>query len=187
MLQSKQQLVFLIVCMLAIFSVPGNGGAHDHLTLEGLVITKDNSPVGNVWVRIYRGGEEIGDDITSAKGRYAIEFAPGDSITTVRFDHLQPKSGGRFHPVIMSNLSGKTDHVLNKTLPAKVGFGYSPWDDLELVSSYQRIYALDKKEDLEGLRKDLHSRYAKNITMWKPTGLAARHLAQVKEFFPIIH
>ena len=162
---------------------PLGSRAHDRNTIEGVVVDQANQPVANIWVRLYRGEKEIGNDTTRADGSYSIEFDRGDSLSAVRFDDVRTDALDRYHPSLTSNLSGKTDQKVNKVMPGKVGRALGPWQDLELVSTYERLHVLDQTESLEGMRAELPKRYAVNLGMWKPTGLAMKRLAQVRGLY----
>jgi hypothetical protein len=135
--------------------------------IEGLVVDRDNHPVPDVWVRVYRGVDELATATTGSEGRYEIEFDRGNPITLLRYDHLHTDSFERRHPAIVSNLSGDRDHKINKVMPDKVGLAYSQPELLEILSAYECLYVLDGASNLQGMRRELYDRYHENLPMMK--------------------
>jgi len=135
--------------------------------IEGMVLDRDNNPISHIWVRLYRGAEEIASESARSDGRYEIEFDSGSPLTLLRYDHLQTDLFERQHPAIISNIAGNTDHRITKVMPGKVGVGYSQAELLEILSAYERLYVIDAASDLQGIRRELYDRYHENIPMLK--------------------
>lgn len=153
-------------------------------TIQGVVLDKEDSPIADVWIRIYRDAKIVGAGDTSKGGKYSIEFTEGSPITTIRFDDVHTDPIGRFHPTMILNLSGKTDHQLNKTMPGQVGHAVDQWGQLEILSTYERLYVLDKDLEDEGLSgKELLRRYVRNMGMLKATGNAQERYRQIKALY----
>ena len=179
------KVVFIIWALgvLPILHVSASAGSSEHQTIRGVVLDKDNTPMADIWVRIYRGEKDIGSDFTKKGGAYAITFERGTPIDTVRFDDPRTNPQDRIHPAVVSNLSGQKDHFLSKVMPGKVGIGLSQWEDLEILSSYERLYVLDKELPRDRLIGELLKRYAENMSMWKPTGLTVKRYQQLRDMY----
>jgi len=144
-------------------------GNQEHHKIEGVVLGKENIPVENVWVRIYRKDNEIGDNITGTDGRYEVEFDSGSPITLIRYDHLITDSFTRRHPAIVNNISSERNHNINKVMPDKVGLGYDQYALLEILAAYEQLYVVDVAANVNAgsIRYDITQRYKGNISMIK--------------------
>lgn len=155
-----------------------------HHKLEGLVVDKNNSPIATIWVRAYRGLDEVGDHITLENGKYELEFAPGSPISTIRYDHLVPEHFKRRHPTVVTNVSGSSNHCINKVMPDRVGLGYDQHELLEMLSAYELLYVIDKASAREGIRRGIRDRYKENLYMLKYVdSITAQRIQQVLELY----
>ena len=180
-------VVSLTLSFLSMFQVPTPVGAQETQKLhkiQGVVLDKEDIPIADIWVRIYRDAKIVGVGDTNKDGKYSIEFKEGSPITTIRFDDVHTDPMGRFHPTMVLNLSGKTDHQLNKTMPGQVAHAVGEWGQLEILSAYERLYVLDKDLEGEGLSgKELLRRYVRNMDMLKATGNAQERYRQIKALY----
>lgn len=161
-----------------------NASSQQRHKIEGIVLDKDNKPLSLIWVRIYRGIEQINDDITGQDGRYELEYNPGEPISIIRYDDLRPDNFERRHPAIVNNISGNQDHIINKIMPDKVGFAYGQEDLLEILSAYERLYVLDTAANVQNTRRDIFDRYPNNLQMMKPVdSITEQRLQQVLDLY----
>jgi hypothetical protein len=146
----------------------GSAVSQERNRVQGMVLDEQGNPAEAVWVRIYRGTDEIGAGYTAA-GRYEIEFDRGGPLTTIRYDDMRSDAFERRHPAVVSNLSGTEDHNITKVMGAGVGQAYDEQELLELLSAYERLYFVDHAIELEPgtIRRDLYDRYQQNIAMMK--------------------
>lgn len=146
-------------------SVAGSAEPAQH-KISGVVLDKENKPLGNIWVRIYRGVKEVGSsNVTGQDGKYEVEFVRGSPITTVRYDSLTRSK--LWHPAIVTDISGSKDHEIGKVMHATAGSGYSQLEFLEMLSAYERLHVIDQAADLSGIRADIRARYVTSIGMMK--------------------
>jgi hypothetical protein len=150
--------------------------------LSGQVLNGDLLPDDITWVRVYRDGQEIDATSPGADGQFLIELPTGSPVL-VRFDHLSTDISRRWHPSVISNLSGSTNQTVVQVLTNKVGFGFRILDELAILNTYSIMLELDAKLHVNsGMRYDLIERYRENLRMLKCTSEArSQHLAHLLE------
>ena len=166
MRQFKATLTVLALAISSSLLLPSTVDSQEYNKIEGVVLDAKNKPVGNVWVRIYRGVEEIdSSQVTELDGRYEIKLYGASPITTIRYDHLAKSE--TLHPAIVTNISSSTNHKIDKVMPGRVGYGLDQLELLEILSAYERLYVIDAAGDLSGIRREIRDRYRGYIGMMK--------------------
>ena len=162
-----QPRIILIVFTLGVLVFSSAAFSQKSYKIRGIVSDVENQPIRNVWVRVYRDTDEIAQTITDSNGRYEIEFKRGKPITLVRYDHLMRTDFERVHSAMVNNISGKRNHRINKIMPGWVGHHLEEKALLEILSTYEYFYIVDRAGDLNGTRLAVYQRYLSNISMMK--------------------
>jgi hypothetical protein len=153
--------------------------------IEGQVLDKENNPIQGIWVRIYRGDNQLdrtGQGFTDQNGMYDIRIDPGSPIL-IRYDDRRFLPGiVDTHPAIVTLISGVKDQKINKVLH-NVAMGYSLDELLEIMSTYERIYFIDTA-DFIPLDDELRRRYPENLQSIKWVDpFTEQRLKQVRELY----
>jgi hypothetical protein len=150
--------------------------------IEGVVFDMENNPIEGIWVRIYRGTDQLVYDMTDTDGKYDIAFDRGSPIT-IRYDDRRFQGNvDAVHPAILNGISGSSNHNIGKAL-YKVGRAYSQEELFEILSAYEYIYFIDVANNVSP-DNEVRSRYPGNLRMVKHVDeVTEQRLRQLNELY----
>ena len=84
--------------------------AQRQFTITGQVFDKSGQVISGIPITIQRGEAVIRSTVSGPNGKYSVSFSEGSTLTAVAY------LGNEFTPNVIYNLSGSTNHTINKVL-----------------------------------------------------------------------